>query len=322
MNTKWLIAALAFLFGVTACAAPLRREKLQAGTTLECRLETIRYNGFGRTYRLHIPRNYTADYDHPLVIVIHGAFSTAREIEQTSGFSRLADREGFIVLYPNGIGIMGYLQHWNAGHCCGKAAAENVNDTGFIWAAVEDAAHHLSIDMSRVYVVGFSNGGMLTHRLGAQASQSFAAIAPMAAAIGGKASPNAPEWQITTPQTPLPVIIFHGLKDEKIPYSGGPIGGEPGKREYTPVSEAVTFWTEHNRCRNPGRRHTRFDGAVEITAWQDCTGKAEVQLYTFKGVGHEWPAVMQADSYNPQESYDTAEVIWNFFKRFRNTPSP
>ena len=179
----------------------------------------------------------------------------------------------------------------------------------------------MTVDPERVYVVGHSNGGMLTHRIGAQASQSIAAIAPMAAAIGGRAGPDAPEWQIATPRTPLSVIIFHGLKDDKIPYSGGPVGGEPGSREYKSVSEAVEFWTAHNRCRDSGWRQTRFDRAVEITTWQDCAGETEVQLHTFKDVGHHWPAISKANSRGPQESYNTAEVIWNFFKKFSNTPS-
>jgi len=52
-------------------------------------------------------------------------------------FGRLADSENFIVMYPNGFGIMGFLQHWNAGHCCGKAADNKVDDVGFVAAAIQ-----------------------------------------------------------------------------------------------------------------------------------------------------------------------------------------
>ena len=86
----------------------------------------IEINGFRRTYLVHVPTGYTPDIPLPLVVVIHGAFDTAQGMERVSGFSLLADREGFIVLYPNGMGILGFLQHWNAGHCCGKAADDQV----------------------------------------------------------------------------------------------------------------------------------------------------------------------------------------------------
>ena len=73
--------------------------------------------GFQRSYRVHIPSGYYGISALPLVVVIHGAFDTARGIEKFSAFSKLADREHFIVLYPEGTGIFGCLQHWNAGHC-------------------------------------------------------------------------------------------------------------------------------------------------------------------------------------------------------------
>ena len=85
------------------------------------------------------------------MIVIHGAFSTAREMERMSGFSRLADREGFIVVYPNGIGLLGYLQHWNVGQCCGKAAKDGVDDLGFVRAVVEGVAKVDSIQAAYDY---------------------------------------------------------------------------------------------------------------------------------------------------------------------------
>ena len=84
-----------------------------AGTTV-VRKTQIKFNGLRRSYRIHVPSGYEPQNAMPLVIVIHGAFSTAKQIEKETGFSRLADRHGFIVSYPNGIGIFGFLQHWNA----------------------------------------------------------------------------------------------------------------------------------------------------------------------------------------------------------------
>ncbi|MEN8780988.1 MAG: PHB depolymerase family esterase, partial [Desulfobacterales bacterium] len=146
----------------------------------------IRINGFRRTYLVHIPPGYTPEIPLPLVVVIHGAFDTAEGMEKFSNFSRLADTENFIVMYPNGFGIMGFLQHWNAGHCCGKAADDKLDDVGFVAAAIEDVDVRLKIDRDRIYMVGFSNGGMLVYRFAAERGELLAAIAPLAASIGGR----------------------------------------------------------------------------------------------------------------------------------------
>jgi poly(3-hydroxybutyrate) depolymerase len=83
-------------------------------------------------------------------------------MEKWSGWSWLADREGFIVIYPEGIGILGFLQHWNAGYFCGKAVEDNWNDVAFIEAAIDGTCRQYAVDKHRIYMIGFSNGGMMT----------------------------------------------------------------------------------------------------------------------------------------------------------------
>ena len=95
----------------------------------------VRYNFLKRSYQVHVPPSYDPIIPLPLVVVLHGAFDNASGMEEATGFSTLADRENFIVQYPNGISLFGLLQHWNAGHCCGKAAADKVDDLGFFQAA-------------------------------------------------------------------------------------------------------------------------------------------------------------------------------------------
>lgn len=147
--------------------------------------------GFQRDYRVHVPVGYDGRTPLPMVIVIHGAFDTARGMEKFSGFSDLADIERFIVLYPNGIGILGLLQHWNAGHCCGKAAADGIDDVGYLAAAIKDAGKRLAVDRRRIFMVGFSNGGMMAYRFAAERGRMLAGVACLAASMGGRASADA-----------------------------------------------------------------------------------------------------------------------------------
>ncbi|MCL5279431.1 MAG: alpha/beta hydrolase, partial [Planctomycetes bacterium] len=116
----------------------------------------LRYRWSMRTYLLHIPQSYHEQKAWPLVLVLHGAFGTAATMERQSGFSELADREGFVVAYPNGIGLFGYLQHWNAGHCCGLAEMDHVDDVGFLRYVIRDVSNRVHIKPQRMYVVGHS----------------------------------------------------------------------------------------------------------------------------------------------------------------------
>lgn len=94
---------------------------------------------------------------------------------------RLADRESFIAVYPNGNGRFGKrLLTWNAGTCCAYLVINNVDDVGFVRALVATLAEKVPIDRRRVYATGLSNGAMMSHRLAAEAADLIAAVAPVA----------------------------------------------------------------------------------------------------------------------------------------------
>jgi polyhydroxybutyrate depolymerase len=172
--------------------------------------------GFRPHYRVYIPSGYDGLTRLPLVVVIYGAFDTAKGMEKFSGFSHLANRENFVALYPEGIGIFGYLQHWNAEHCCEKAADDQIDDVGYLAKAINDVCSQLSIDRNRIYMVGFSNGGMMAYRFVAEHTEMLAPAAPITASIGGRPKADAPEKQ-------LPILIMHGLDDDSFRSSVGSI---------------------------------------------------------------------------------------------------
>jgi polyhydroxybutyrate depolymerase len=315
-----LILIVQLLLG---CMSTLPKDHPAGSKTYKTTLD-IKINGFRRTYLVHVPTGYPPQNPLPLVVVIHGAFDTAEGMEKFSGFSELADREGFIVLYPNGMGILGFLQHWNAGHCCGKAASDNVDDVGFVAAAIEDVCARLKIDRSRIYMVGFSNGGMLAYRFAAERSALLAAVAPLAASIGGRLSDDAPEWHIPEPKQPLSVITFHGLADDDVPYEGGVSRHRGGTRSYWSVEESVRFWITHNGC-NPRAVSTYLNnGRIELKSWAVCKNDTEVTLYLIRDWGHVWPGrYFTADlaDENPLKDFNAAEIIWDFFKSHRRRPA-
>ena len=283
------------------------------------------FNGVRRSYLVHIPTGYDPAKPLPLVVVVHGAFDTANGIEKISGFSALADRENFVALYPNGMGLFGYLQHWNAGHCCGKAAEDNWDDVGFLSAVIADVRTRLKIDTRRIYMVGFSNGGMLTYRFAAEKGDILAAAAPMAASIGGRPSRQAPEWRIPKPVAPVAMMIVHGLADDDVPYDGGVSHHRGGTRTYWSVEASVQFWVSNNGCRKRNAGKSLEDGRVQITTWGNCTNGADVALLLIKGWGHVWPGpyfTSELEMSHPLRDFDAAELIWTFFKSHQRVSGP
>jgi len=280
----------------------------------------IRFHGFRRTYRVHLPPGYDAQKPLPVVVVVHGAFDTAKGMERFSRFSDLADEKHFIALYPNGIGILGFLQHWNAGHCCGKAAADKIDDIKFLSTVIEDACSRLAIDRQRIYMVGFSNGGMMTYRFAAERGDLLAAIAPLAASAGGRPDRESPEWSIPTPVKPLPVLSIHGLTDAYVPFNGGTSPARGTEREYWSVMRSLDIWLQRDGCTAPSQEHDERQGKVHLRTWNHCSSGAQVVLYTIEGWGHVWPGPYFTDDLDPHDplyNFDAARIIWAFFEEVR-----
>ena len=97
-------------------------------------------DGRDRTYHLYVPPNLEPGTPVPLLVALHGGTGWGTQFEQNSGFDQLADRYGFIVVYPDGVGVGRNgtaLRTWNGGGCCGPAARQEVDDVGFIRQLVE-----------------------------------------------------------------------------------------------------------------------------------------------------------------------------------------
>lgn len=311
------IIYIAFLSAfLTGCMKSLPSNHITGSKTYKQKMD-MRFNLLRRTYHIHLPPGYNGKEPLPMVVVIHGAFDTAEGMEKVTGFSDLADREKFLVLYPNGISLFGFLQHWNAGHCCGKAADDDVDDVGFISATIADACFRLNVDRSRIYMVGFSNGGMMAYRFAAEQSDILAAVAPLAASIGGSPGPEVAEWRIPVPENPLPLMTMHGAEDEDIPFNGGVSPHRGGTRTYWSVLDSAGFWVKHNQCKDAPLGTTSHNGQVKVTTWKGCSNDSEVLLYEIKNWGHVWPGkyfVKELGPDHPLKDFDAAEIVWSFFK--------
>ncbi len=264
--------------------------------------------GRERTYLLHLPPTYDGKKILPLVIVLHGGGGNAPGAVRMSGFSEKADKEGFVVVYPNGSGrLKDRLLTWNSGNCCGHALDKDVDDVGFIRMLIDELEKTRAIDPKRVYVTGMSNGGMMTYRLGCELSDKIAAIAPVSGALN---------VENCEPVGAVSAIIFHGTADEHVLYNGG----EPLKKVDThsrvdkSVSYAVKFWVTHDGCSETPQREER--GSIRTEIYSGGKDEAEVVLYTIKSGGHAWPG---GQSYllgdTPTREISATDLMWEFFVR-------
>ena len=128
--------------------------------SVKAQTDSIFYDGQKREYIIHIPDDLPPAEDVPVVIALHPLNNTASSFESYTKFSDKADQEGFIVVYPQGIG-----NSWNAGGCCDPAASQDVDDIGFIDALIDTLIEEQPVDAEKVFLTGFSNGGILSYVL-------------------------------------------------------------------------------------------------------------------------------------------------------------
>lgn len=305
---------LAAFLPVASADAQFRRRRDRATDNRDGDLQRLSHGGRERSYVLRVPegarRSMREGRPAALVVVLHGGGGSARNAEQMSGFTRLAEREGFLVAYPNGTSRGRLpLQTWNAGHCCGSAMEDRVDDVGFIAAMLDavQAAHR--VDATRIYVTGMSNGAMMAHRLGIALAPRLAAIAPVAGGTFGDEE---------VPRVPVSAIMFNGMRDTSVPFGGGAPGGI-GARAWdgTPVQPAeaqAAFWAKAGGCAATPRREDR--GGYVLTR-HECPDGVAVELYAVKDNGHAWPGGRAGSRRGdtPSEAVDATRVMWEFFTR-------
>jgi len=304
-NLFFLVAVSGSLLGCASVAVPANGDSRTSGQR-----QTLIHNGIERSFVVRAPDELAKGKRRvPLVLVLHGGGGNASNTEQMTGFTDKAISEGFIVAYPEGTGRRkDKLLTWNAGHCCGYAMNNRVDDVGFIGALIDKLIEIYPIDPKRIYATGMSNGAMMTHRLGIELSNRFAAIAPVVGTIFGDEK---------NPAHPVSAIMLNGMLDKSVPYQGGPTGGRfSGAWDGTPARPALdqaAFWANANGCTGEPVK----DNNGRFTQWEyPCPKGRSVELYLVIDNGHAWPGGQQGSRIGdkPSSAINGTDVIWDFFK--------
>jgi polyhydroxybutyrate depolymerase len=309
--TRRILAATALLFAGAVLALAGARVLIASGAGLRSESKSISIQGRERTYRLYVPAAMPRDVPAPLVFVFHGGDGNGASAERLTGFDDLADREKFVVAYPDGWG-----RHWNDGRDVEafESHRDRVDDVAFVAQLIEaiSAAHR--IDPRRVYATGISNGAIFSNFLAARLAERIAAIAPVA---GGLAEPVRPGFH---PARPVSVLIVNGTEDPLVPYSGGAVSRTHGR--VVGAEQTARLWAEADGCRRDAAKDApgaAAGGCRTLRArWTAGREGSEVVLDTIEGGGHTWPGGPQ---YLPRlligracPQPDATKEIWEFFR--------
>jgi polyhydroxybutyrate depolymerase len=313
-----LARILLWLGGGAALAFALAFYLLYAPAPSEPRLSarpvpgTIEVGTEKRQYLLFAPARRAAA--PALLVVFHGRMGSPARIraETGYGFDRLADRDGFVIAYPQG-----FEGRWND---CRKrsydAARRGIDDLAFFDALVERLHRELGVDPARVFVAGVSNGGQFVYRLALERPQAIAGAAVFAAGL------PTPDDNICTPRgPPPPIMIVNGTADPITPYRGGMVS-------LFGFADLGTVLSTHDSARyfagaGPGpvtlRIPPRARGDrswVERSIWRRG-GRNAVMLLSVHGGGH----VVPQGVYRPQSllgpvtsAIDGPAEAWGFFR--------
>jgi len=274
---------------------------------------SFKFQNTNREYLLHLPSGYKASNSYPLVVALHGFGDHPRFIEQYSGLSRLADEKKFIVVYPYG------SQHkttqkfsWNGGSCCGEAFNKKIDDVLFINNLTDYLTQKYNINSKKIYLTGFSNGGLLTYRIASEAPDKFAAFAVISGSIGGKIKKDDPYYTLPNPQKSVPILIMHGVNDNLIPYLGGL--NKDKSATFTSFRDSVNFWVKNNQA----KIKTQEDNNKFIfEKYEAQKNLGIVEAYSIKDGGHAWfGGLMEYKKIFLGNRVPATKIIWDFFTNF------
>ena len=281
---------------------------------------TINYQGIERGYIIHIPNSYTDKSEVPLILCFHGYSSSANIIMSYSGFNELSEKEGFIVVYPQGaIYKKSGKTHWNVGY----TLESKIDDIEFTNILLDNLFVKYRINKDRVYSTGFSNGGYMSFLLACQLSNRFAAVS----SVAGSMTPET--FEECNPQHPTPILQVHGLEDRVVPYIG--------KSSWTkPIKEVMNYWSKLNKCDTTIT--TSFPDIVKednsyvaMETHINRSNRISTQHIKIIKGGHEWPGIKESFNINQdKETYtffskynirgnmdvNISAEIWKFFNQY------
>jgi polyhydroxybutyrate depolymerase len=274
---------------------------------------SFEHQGLTRTYLVYLPKSYQAAQSVPVPVLfaLHGGGGSMDYMADDSKYGLISKSEqaGFVLVFPNGYSKFpgGKFASWNAGNCCAAARDKQVDDVGFIREVLTRVSQQVTVDYSRIYATGMSNGAMMAYRLACDMSDVFSGIA----AVAG--TDNTRSCQ---PSAAVSVLHIHAQNDSHVLFTGG--AGPDSVRasqvtDYVSVPDSLAKWTRLDACSQSPQRTLERPGAWCET-YARCSGASKVQLCVTQTGGHSWPGGEKSRSAEPpSQAISAVDVMWDFF---------
>ena len=275
---------------------------------------TMRVEDRDRRFLIFTPDHLAGDRPRALVFFFHGAGGSAEQAARTYGWVEKAKKEGFFLVFPDGLGTRPELpprlllnpRIWRDERA---GIPGPVNDVGFFVALLDKLQAVLPIDPRRIYVTGFSNGAAMTFTLGGHFPDRIAAIAPVSSQSFSGA---------TSLARPLPVYYLVGTADPLIPFNGGSTFLWGQLRRTPPVQVSADHWAQLDGCPPTPQPVSDKDG-VRVVRYGPGRGNSEVIFTVITGNGHHWPDTVEplprVISGPALDPFSATDRIWTFFQR-------
>ena len=270
---------------------------------------TIMDGGLQREYIYYHPSSALPNC--PLVFVCHGYTGSAEDIMDYSEFNSLADEFGFAVCYPQGIEDSGGDTFWNVGY--DFHGNETVDDVVFLQNLNTYLQGTNSLDPSKVFCTGMSNGGDLCYMLACEASETFRAVAPISGMVLQDIVNDC------NPDEEVSILEVHGTNDNVTFYDGDPTNSG-GWGVYPSMAQTMAFYNglfglTLQDSGNLPNTNTNDGSTVSFEKFGDPQSCTEIWLYTVNNGGHDWPGAWG------NMDIEASREAWNFFAQLCESTS-
>ncbi len=270
----------------------------------------IQYDDLERCWLLLVPTVVNESSTVPLVVDIHGGEDDMYQQRWTSDFANISMEQGFIVAYPQGHNNL-WNMGWNPITCSVGIVCPEEDDVGFILQMVDTIMQNHSIDKSRIYSTGWSNGCGMTQRLAVEASEVFAAAGCMAMYRFVEAPSD---------YSPIPFMEVHGLLDEIVQYattahSAPFFGPEKG------AIQNLESWAELNGCQGTTPEVIESQNDYDIRGYTNCENETQVMLVTLffaahNPYEHDDPVAQPGRGWANPTGVPSTTIVWEFLSQF------
>ena len=273
----------------------------------------IEHSGLNREYLLYIPPNIDNSENLPIIFNFHGYQGQAEQFFNQTDLVEIADNNGVVLVYPQGSDLPVGASHWNAAPFSSSSTSfvnkSSTDDIGFFKALLDEINQNNIIDLNRVYVIGYSNGGMFSHFLACNTENIIAAVGDVAGTMLNET------FNSCNPSSPIPILKIHGTSDRVVSYNGYDEG------EFKSVEEVLDFWKSNNKS-NANESLENLGSTSIYSEFYNTTVNVNFEKYTFDSDennseivhykiingGHWW-------DYSSDKHFKTSTILWDFFSK-------